>query len=932
MAANRLEELDLGWNCFACDVFETFGKEVVKHKALRKLHLVSSASATSPNGESPIAWFLESLSGNKTLQKLDISLNYIDFRGALVLEDALEYHKGLSDITISQNPLGVGGMRSFLRLLSRESSGLRRFDCNQCMGEATTSTEKAFNATDPSARYVLDLTSTYSRSVLRMLYKTCERFGLHPDRAFLDLEYTAKAPSAPSPLGSTTEPNSAKKEGKKGSSKKAAKAAPKKAAAPTKDAFGLTYTHPSRRDENGSWPVPQVGFLSATFTISEAISKMFSEDGLAGGGEEQEAKGGSQKKEHRVSWVSQDAILRHASLDPIGSNYMDRYLTLVKFTPSFGKVAPLLAQWQSLKEKAGEQQLLLDALSRDFLLKFSYIHQFCRMRTSVVQVLTKLLPCMTGGPVQKFMALTIPKNLTDFLIVYNSCKDLLLFNSENATGSYDLNLGNPAGYAVAEAIMLLDSWQSVLARKRGLADRSKFGNWTCVRNCFYAHGEIKSVLDWHLPSVDNVKFDFVSWRRPHQDAVTISPAHWDRILRMLFASSCRDKAKLTALLQVSAQFFVKVSQIRDLLNLFALPEHRTDVLVNWWTRIKDVQNMKMLRARVCHKEWNELQRRLGSVSTLGFFQPEQTKFSFDLSLFEDRQAASAILHLGFRERRENFENPSLLQQDGSYFTFTAGVPSSWEHIESLPAAGKLSFSFVCSADDRKMSLRRDLSKKYGGWNVKEGIGKEIIWWSQLDVVPQPVLNFLFYCMKEFKNDAYNAFVAIDGPGGNGQVSFIEMREAVETWGWGKFKSNPDLIRQVFRYLDPDGGGEISLAEWGVMNQLFKELLLSILEFLDFIDRAFVDFDAAWNQLDADGSGGIDEEEWSDAVKSIGFFGESEIIFHYLTNDTAADRKRRRSITHAKHHIEGQITHSAWEKLEDLWRDRFSIRQKIMQCG
>ena len=45
---------------------------------------------------------------------LDISLNKIDFRAALVIEDALENRKSLTELDISHNPLGFLGMRNML--------------------------------------------------------------------------------------------------------------------------------------------------------------------------------------------------------------------------------------------------------------------------------------------------------------------------------------------------------------------------------------------------------------------------------------------------------------------------------------------------------------------------------------------------------------------------------------------------------------------------------------------------------------------------------------------------------------------------------------------------------------------------------------------------------------------------------------------------
>ena len=54
-----------------------------------------------------IEYFFEHLSHNTTLTFLDVSLNRIDYRGSLVLEDALEQHKTLWNLRISDNRLDV---------------------------------------------------------------------------------------------------------------------------------------------------------------------------------------------------------------------------------------------------------------------------------------------------------------------------------------------------------------------------------------------------------------------------------------------------------------------------------------------------------------------------------------------------------------------------------------------------------------------------------------------------------------------------------------------------------------------------------------------------------------------------------------------------------------------------------------------------------
>ena len=42
--------------------------------------------------------------------------------------------------------------------------------------------------------------------------------------------------------------------------------------------------------------------------------------------------------------------------------------------------------------------MLLDALSKDFLLEYSYIEELCRHHPAVRDILLRLMPCVVGGP------------------------------------------------------------------------------------------------------------------------------------------------------------------------------------------------------------------------------------------------------------------------------------------------------------------------------------------------------------------------------------------------------------------------------------------------------------------------------------------------------------------------------------------------------
>jgi len=226
--SSTLECLDLSWNCFSKEVFFHLGERVANDRILIDLNLANCSGSCNSGIDNPIQFLLEQLHSASSLTSLDISMNRIDFRGCLVLEDALEMNKSLVELDISNNPLGVLGLRSVLRLLSREESGLLHFnckDCTSCLEDVKKSNLQTFNATNPGGRYRLDLHRPYHRALLRMFYKMSEHFSVPPGIAFKDLQYSGKQ-----------------------------------------------YQHPPK-DSNGVWSVLQEGRLTVTFNIESAFFK-----------------------------------------------------------------------------------------------------------------------------------------------------------------------------------------------------------------------------------------------------------------------------------------------------------------------------------------------------------------------------------------------------------------------------------------------------------------------------------------------------------------------------------------------------------------------------------------------------------------------------------------------------------------------------------
>ncbi|CAJ1367381.1 unnamed protein product [Effrenium voratum] len=196
-----VSSLDLSWNCFDQEDFQQMGRQLAQTKPggskLKKLCLDSTSTVNANNNDSSIAELLEALAYNTSLTELSIAANRIDFKAALVLEDALGYHGQMKNINIAQNPLGCLGFRSLLRLMARQFNNIRHFDADGCFTGAPDVDEdssvalcQSFSFTNPGGRYKLELDRPYHRAMLRMLCKTTERYKVTVDKGMFDVSYS----------------------------------------------------------------------------------------------------------------------------------------------------------------------------------------------------------------------------------------------------------------------------------------------------------------------------------------------------------------------------------------------------------------------------------------------------------------------------------------------------------------------------------------------------------------------------------------------------------------------------------------------------------------------------------------------------------------------------------------------------------------------
>merc|ERR1712151_923039 len=193
---------------------------------------------------------------------------------------------------------------------------------------------------------------------------------------------------------------------------------------------------------------------------------------------------------------------------------------------------------------------------------------------------------------------------------------------------------------------------------------------------------------------------------------------------------------------------------------------------------------------------------------------------------------------------------------------------------------------------KNFSARKDWATTYGYFSLPPELQHEDVnWWMAITDAPPDVLAYTYFLRSKYDNLG-DAFEAIDGGGGgtkDQQLNLQEFEKAYHRMECQKFKGPNEMERlaNVFHYLDPSGEREVSLTEFFVMNLLWKEVILSIKEFVLFCQRMWgEDLAETWDLLDkkASGTGMIRYEEWDKTLRTVGYFGPAKPIFDYLDDD------------------------------------------------
>eukprot|EP00927_Polykrikos_kofoidii_P070531 TRINITY_DN668_c1_g1_i1.p1 TRINITY_DN668_c1_g1~~TRINITY_DN668_c1_g1_i1.p1 ORF type:complete len:1386 (-),score=199.98 TRINITY_DN668_c1_g1_i1:292-4449(-) len=814
----RLRSLNLGWNRLNAEVLSHLGAQIVEARTVVELSLSNCTAAVKSGNVSPIVSLVEHLARDHLITRLDLSMNHVDYQGALVVEDAFDERRNITFIDVSHNPLGPAGLSSILRLLAGAGNGLKAFEITDCFhGSMPAQKQLVFSPTSPWGRYNLDLSKPYHRAMLRMLYKTCERIGIRAEAALLDIEWSVDPGEA------------LMKRNTKG-----------------------VYSHPKRLVD-GVWPVPSRGRLSVT--------------------------------------VSTRKMMEASMLDTQDQSYVDlvqTYDTKMKLKPNFLKIIPLLAAWKDMKYEPNEQAVMRDSLSKDFLLDYPLVDMLCRASVFPARSMEHFLLCMSGRPAEQWLTLLAAPSLKDYAQVCRYLHVFVHFNPENPTGHYKLKLSEAVDFVIATKLLLLNHWESVVSQKQMRPDVSQMGNRSQFRNELY-EGRRLSVTnysEWRLPFAEDFEFDYTCDRRAPQDAHQISDSAFSGVLRVMQLSDCSPREKVESLRRFSHFVYCKAMLVRELIKIFHDREMVMELFVMLFFRILDIHNEKIARCCFQQDEIIYLSQRLGFVAMFPYLQPEQSEVKLNLSYHDQRVAMMILSVLASKETRTNIRNYSLRHSDGSLERLLQGVPKQWaEAFDSIPKAGVFKAEYVCSPETRNFAARKSLLRTYGFWQTKVE-HREVNWWMGLRNIPSDVLVFVQYLGKRFTNMTA-AFRAIDGPNGNGSISRMELEESVTSMGCKRFKGHDSKqrITTLYRFLDMNCNGHVSIHEFLVLQQLYREIGLCIREFVNFVERAWGDdIQAIWAVVATDDSNDVSFQAWSDFCCDLGFSWHCRELFDFVDYD------------------------------------------------
>eukprot|EP00931_Biecheleriopsis_adriatica_P060671 TRINITY_DN36447_c0_g1_i1.p1 TRINITY_DN36447_c0_g1~~TRINITY_DN36447_c0_g1_i1.p1 ORF type:complete len:1458 (+),score=332.80 TRINITY_DN36447_c0_g1_i1:40-4374(+) len=841
LSSDSIKELDLSWNCFSSFGFDQLGRKLVESGVLQTLHL-SHCSTMAHKGIwiSPIVHLFEHLSESPSLRLLDVSGNHLDFRGAIILEDALEYNSALSQLDTSNNGLGILGLRSLLRLLARETSGLETLQIENCSKGAVMDRRtdfQVFRASRPHGRYTLDLTRPYHRTLLRMLYKAAESLKLPCDQAFREIN------------------------------------------------ADFSYSHASKNAQ-GIFAVPREGKLSITFAMEKALEEKTLAD--HGGRPEFSAVLNCHFQLLRIRPAESKLIAMLKNWKKVESLRDDQAAMIdalsKDFSLSFAQIANMCqaSRTQTWDIVASLQSTMMQGVQIERHLcglRIPSIGDYVRMLRRAANLFSFNPDNPTGG-YRLELSNPVDYNVAEKLVILDNWESTMRLQdgqidiSQMGNNSHARNVehgGQPLPCDLVKWIPLeFDVLQlDYSSTKRPPADAQP---------------------------VDEASFEkIVAAIQEFSRAPAVDRLQALRLVSNLFFVSCLQLRQLLGLFQdagfrqeIFIMFFNRVSDIQNekiVRSRFDTDEELMDIL----KRLGFGGPFPFMQPEQAHfhmklKNYDE---RL-AVSLLLKLANKEKISNLKNPKFTHADGSEDALPLGVPRSWETLSNiPKegvfevdyvCSPEDRNFLARRALVEDigDWD-MSQVQEADVCWWSSISKASTDVMDFVFWIISTYGDcmkafYDIDGGGGQ--IGDDDVEIT-----------MREFeegcKRIGFNKFEQKAArKKSDGKVPASPASPAA-----GAGLTEQQRLIHVFRYLDPSGEGKVSAAEWAVFQQVEMEIKLSIKEFVMFCERNFgPHLSDAWAVLDSDGGGEVSFDEWQETCAEAQYFGPTMPIFKYIDKD------------------------------------------------
>eukprot|EP00927_Polykrikos_kofoidii_P054092 TRINITY_DN48573_c0_g1_i1.p1 TRINITY_DN48573_c0_g1~~TRINITY_DN48573_c0_g1_i1.p1 ORF type:complete len:571 (-),score=94.89 TRINITY_DN48573_c0_g1_i1:216-1682(-) len=299
-----------------------------------------------------------------------------------------------------------------------------------------------------------------------------------------------------------------------------------------------------------------------------------------------------------------------------------------------------------------EQQLrFIHACSKDFGFNCEQVLQLCKDRPEIPRTIVLSLFSSVRGRTSKLSLISSPP-VSNWPAVVHELRGCLWFQEGNLTGHYALDLSKPADYTVAENCLIVNTWESEVARAQLMPDISQRGNYEMLRN--ETHNEVSFTYgrDWGLPSRGLLRFDFSSVRRPLPNAQAMEASE---VVKHLKASRVSDEAKLRALRAISVRSYFTTQQFWQLMLCFPEGSERQDFFCAFHTRVVDRTRLLSpdflySNAILRPQDRTTLCKRLGHLQLLNPLHPDGIKFVCNLLVYEERRILEFLVQLTTDEK------------------------------------------------------------------------------------------------------------------------------------------------------------------------------------------------------------------------------------------------------------------------------------------